>query len=232
MGPFLEHVQCPEEIKKRLAQINQEMKEHGRIEDEGVIIPKLTEEQTIALVLFRLIGEVNELIDNLNIVLSDLGRLAAYSPLFSMYGTPLKRYKLLLRSFFYEFSRFEDLHGYFLKMMEELGKVSKQDRQAMRASFYDRIKPMLDTRNRMLHGLTAGLEKCVPPEAFLLEFAENFQYIPVRQSDKTIVTWKDILSPVCVKNRTDLFEVANGVREYWNMFFTDLSSVLAQKGKL
>src|SRR5262245_45198002 len=91
----------------------------------------LTKKQEIAFTFFGLFVEVDELVGNLNLILTDLDQLCENPCLFAQYRSPLKRYKLLLRSFVYEFSRFGDLFGYFMVWLERLSMISREERKTL-----------------------------------------------------------------------------------------------------
>lgn len=231
MEPFVDHIRLPEEVRKLLVQINDKTIKHGRFENGKIILPRLTKRQNAAKGLFLLVCEVDELIDNLNILLNDLDRLSESPLLFSGAGTPLKRYKLFLRSFFYEFSRFEDLFGYFLLWLEQLGEISKKDRKAMRAEFYEHLKPMVVIRNTMLHN-SFDWNKTLPVDVFLLEGADHSGHRLVRKSDGVEVNWKILLSPICVNSRNILFTAAADMRTFWSTVVADHTYFLVKKGTL
>jgi len=231
MGPLVEHIRLPEEIRKLLVQINDKMVKHGRFEKGEIILPRLTKHQSTAKGLFVIVCEVDELIDNLNLLLNDIDSLSEYPTLFSGTGTPLKRYKLLVRSFFYEFSRFEDLFGYFLLWLERLGEISKQTRKEMRTAFYGRLKPMVDIRNTMLHDAFRW-SQMLPTDVFLLEAADSARHRLVRKSDCIEADWKTILSPICATARVALFDAAADMRTFWSMLVADHTYFLAKKGTL
>jgi hypothetical protein len=131
------------------------------VKDGKIFLPRLTKKQEIAYTFFGLFVEVDELIGNLNLILTDLDQLCENPSLFAQYRSPLKRYKLLLRSFFYEFSRFDDLFGYFMVWLERLSIISREERKTLRDQFYRMVKPMVDIRNTMLHQ-SFQLEGAVP----------------------------------------------------------------------
>jgi hypothetical protein len=218
MGPYLEDIHIPAEIQTLLRQIDDEIRKRDLVKDGKIFLSRLTKKQEIAFTFFGLFVEVDELVGNLNLILTDLDQLCENPCLFVQYRSPLKRYKLLLRSFFYEFSRFEDLFGYFMVWLERLSIISREERKTLRDQFYRKVKPMVDIRNTMLHH-SFQLEEAVPQEIFLLEAAESTGYILIQQLDGTVVDWKAMLSPVCAKNRDVLFQAASDVRDFWCEFF-------------
>jgi hypothetical protein len=129
--------------------------------------------------------------------------------------TPLKRYKLLFRSFFSEFSRFEDIFGYFMLWHERLGVISRKDRKTLRDKFHEMVKPMVNIRNIMLHdSFSVTMEGIFPQDIFLLEAAEGIGRILI-QADGTVIDWKAMLSSIYAQHRDILSQAASTMRDYW-----------------
>jgi hypothetical protein len=215
MGPYLEDIRIPTGIHTLLRQINEEIGKQGFVQKEGrLFLPPLTKKQKMAFTFFVLSGEVGEVIENLNMILTDLDYLCENPRLFALDRSPLKRYKLLFRSFFYEFSRFEDIFGYFMMWLERLKIISREDRKALRNDFYEMVKPMVKIRNTMLHeSFSVTMEGIFPEEIYALEAAEGIGRMLI-QADGTVIDWKTIMSPVFVEHRDILFQEGSAVRDY------------------
>jgi hypothetical protein len=229
MGPYLEDIRIPTGIHTLLRQINEEIGKQGFVQKEGrLFLPPLTKKQKMAFTFFVLSGEVGEVIENLNMILTDLDYLCENPRLFALDRSPLKRYKLLFRSFFYEFSRFEDIFGYFMVWLARLRVISRKDRKTLRDRFYAMVKPMVNIRNTMLHDLfSTAMEGIFPQEIFSLEATEGIGRMLI-QANGTVIDWKAITSPVFVEHRDALFQEAGALRDYWRELFDLLDAYIAR----
>lgn len=111
----------------------------------GKLAPKLD----VAYFFFLWVAEANEIIDHLNLVLSDLRALPKNFPLLG--GSPWMRYELLVRTFFHEFYRFRELLNTVLSAVEKRGHISKEELSIARTAFHSTIEDTIELRNSMVH---------------------------------------------------------------------------------
>jgi cation diffusion facilitator CzcD-associated flavoprotein CzcO len=73
----------------------------------------------------------------------------------------------LVRTFFYEYSRFEDAFNGFTLWLQKRGYLDKESRRALRDSFYAQIKDAVRVRNVCLHDVP-DWGKQITPEISIL----------------------------------------------------------------
>lgn len=103
------------------------------------------------------ISDAHEIIDNLNIILNDLASIGGQSS--SLNREMWLRYRLLVRTFFYEFSRIKGKFNRFLKNLQKLGYFNGTLRKEMYAKFTSSIEPIIKIRNNITHGHMQVLEE-------------------------------------------------------------------------
>lgn len=151
----IEKISFPQEYIEDLKRANPLMLE--ALERDGVPIEsgvfklgKVDKETDVALIFFYWISDINEIVDNLNIVLSDLRALPVHYILLN--GSPKVRYELLVRTFFYEFYRFRETHNQFVKVAGHRGFIEKKDVPRLRNLLHDAFKNIINLRNAFVHG--------------------------------------------------------------------------------
>jgi hypothetical protein len=110
----------------------------------------LTEKQIATRNIALFLWEVNEIVENLNTVLSDLRDLASAHDL--AISTKVRRFRFSSRVFFCEFGRIEDAFGRFLNSFAMIGLLNRAQKRELRQQFYRSIKPIMEYRNSFVHG--------------------------------------------------------------------------------
>jgi hypothetical protein len=103
--------------------------------------------------IWALINDINEIIDNMNLVLGDLKILRDDPKYFQKYlsGDPIVRYKLLARTYFYEFFRLKECFNDFLARLRKTGLLNSQDVKEIKSDFYKEFETAIKVRNTMIH---------------------------------------------------------------------------------
>jgi len=153
----IESVSIPDELLPAIKRVNGLILES--IERDGVPIDsglfdidstKIDGDISFALFIVRWVSKVEEVIKNLNIILSDLKLLPNNHHLLA--GTPSDRYYLLLRTCFYEFYRFREIHNQIFKESANRGFIAGDQVAIHRKIFHDAFKEVIDLRNMLVHG--------------------------------------------------------------------------------
>lgn len=182
-------------------------------ENKKISLHGLSSQQGVALTLFFLIAEADEVFDNLNLVIGDMERLSDDERAFEDQN-PFLRYKLLMRIYLYEFARFEDLFGYFTLWCEKKKLITQKDRKELRQDFCERHESVIKIRNTLAHDSADWGQHCTPHIA-ALQGAELFG-LEVRDKEGNKQTWQQHLSPLCEKMINAFYEDGNGMLEFWN----------------
>lgn len=103
--------------------------------------------------IWAFLMDINEIIENMNLVLSDLKILRDDPKRFQKHiaGDPVVRYKLLARTYFYEFFRFKECFNIFMARLRKTGLVNSTHAKEIRTFFYTVFEPALNIRNTMTH---------------------------------------------------------------------------------
>lgn len=152
----IDEIPYPKEIKNQLKKIKPILLNYFKNNTpetaiESGIIPLGFIDKKLRLNLFILnwIICANEIIDNLNLTISDLRNLSKNYLLIP--GSPSKRYHLLVRVFFYEFYRFKEILHISLKAFQKLGYLNKKVVKNINDIFYKRFNAFIDVRNSFVH---------------------------------------------------------------------------------
>lgn len=151
----IEKISFPQEYIEDLKRVNPLMLD--ALERDGIPIEsgvfklgKVDKETDVALSFLYWISDINEIVGNLNIVLSDLRALPLHYILLK--GSPKARYELLVRTYFYEFYRFRETHNKFVKVAENRGFIEKKEVPKLRNLLHDVFKNVITLRNALVHG--------------------------------------------------------------------------------
>lgn len=229
--PDIDHVRVPDEILFALNSICERFPEIATMKaDGGVTLRNLKPQEKVALDFLPLPSLVNEIIDNINIVMSDLNQLAGNPHVFDD-SMPLSRYKLLVRTFFYEFGRFEDAFGYYTLSFQRRGYISKEQRRELRDTFYEQIEHIVKVRNVCLHS-DPDWSKSVTPDISILVGLDTFGMEVRNKKSGKPLQWEDHLRPLCLEMESSFHEATRGMRTSWNMLFARAAESLIAEGKL
>lgn len=146
-------IEYPEAFKPTLSSLNDFFPDSVELDkDDGSIIFKgtLTQEQEIAGAYLRIVSEVSDVVENLNLAIRDLRTLARVPPLSPSEGE--RRYMLLGKVFFYELLRIRDGVARHLKRIEKAGLMTKDERWEARKLIEKQFEVHYLIRNVFLHG--------------------------------------------------------------------------------
>lgn len=224
-------IRIPDEFRYALASITENfslyvdgMDEHG-----AFVLRGLSPQQKMAEELLMLVSEASEVLENLNMVMADMERLSE-NPRVFMDKDPFSRFKLLLRLYFYEYGRFEDVFGYFTQWKQKRALMSKSERKEHREAFYSTYKDAIKTRNVMMHDAVSWREQ-YSPEITLLQGLEAVGKSAIDRSGKEL-TWKDHIEPLCRETLPELLALGQSMLVFWNMELAGLAQMLVEKGQL
>jgi len=147
-------ISFPEEYLPALKQapdlILESYKQHGPPIESGIVsIENDDPSFKMAMFLFHWVSETNDIIDNLNLILSDLRDLPNDHVIIK--GSPAKRFYLLLRTFFHEFYRFRETFNNFVKVAANCGHLNSEDVKPLRESFHNAFDGAINIRNTLVH---------------------------------------------------------------------------------
>ena len=224
----IKNIRLPDEIIFAIDSFSSRFPKDAELSESGISVKGLTPEEQLAVDLMPILSMPNEIIENINIVMSDLDALSKSPRAFSD-RNPFKRYKLLVRTFFYEFGRFEDAFGYFTLWVKNRDYLNKKQRREMMNGFYEQIENIVKIRNIYLHD-DPSWEGSMSNEIAILEGCELFgMYVKDKQGN--ILKWEDHLSPLCSRFQEVAFECTSNIRTAWNTYIADLVCLLVQDGK-
>jgi hypothetical protein len=225
----IDSVRWPDEFRFVLRSVSENFGKHAKPDGEGVLLTGLSTVQNLAMSLFHVISEVDEVIVNLNMVTADLGRLGKSAKAFGD-ANPFTRYKFLMRMWLYEFARFEDLFGYYTLFLEKNKLLTKQERKQAREEFYKANEPFIRMRNVFAHD-AATWEGHVTTEIGLLAAADQVR-MAIKDKDGKLLTWDDHIAPLCARMLPNLFEAGREMRITWSMLMAHLALQLVESGVL
>lgn len=120
------------------------------IESGQINVGKVDRHLDVALFFFRWVAENNKIIENLNMVLNDMRALPTDYVLLK--GSPKTRFYLLVRTYFYEFYRFREIHNQIVKIAAGRGYVNRDEVPLARKAFHDAFEGAIELRNGLVHG--------------------------------------------------------------------------------
>ncbi|MFA7270068.1 MAG: hypothetical protein WC073_12035 [Sterolibacterium sp.] len=229
MRPQIEHIRIPDELKFVLNSACKNFPRLARIEGDDITLKGLTEKQKLVTSFFQLPAVADEVIDNLNLVIADLGTLAKSARAFGD-ERPFSRYKLIVRMFYYEFSRFEDIFGYYTLWLQRRKYLTKDARKKLRDDFYREHEPFIRVRNLFMHDDPTWKGHCTP-EIAILQGLDLFGY-EVRDKSGQLLTWEPHLGPLCLKMQSIFYEAGRSMQVTWSMLTAHAVHLLVQDGKL
>lgn len=226
---YLEPIRFPDEFKFAIGSILSNFKKHASMDNSGITLNGLSAEQSLANAVFQLVSDADEVLKNLNMVISDLARLEERAKTFKD-RNPFQRYKLLLRMYFYEYSRFEDIFGHYTHWKQHKGLLTKAERKQERHAFYQAFEPAIRTRNVMMHDAITWEDQCSVPIA-LLQGLEATGQMAVDADGKRL-SWDDHIAPLCQRTLPSLLSMGQQMRVVWNMELAHLALELVNRGML
>ncbi|HLZ19874.1 MAG TPA: hypothetical protein VKO67_09685 [Smithellaceae bacterium] len=151
-------VETPKELVEPVARILELGKEEAinrnwNFKSGASPIPNLPKSLSMYFIVWLLLNNVNDIIENINLVLNDLKIMRDDPALLDqdMFGDIVLRYKLLVRTYFYEFYRFKECYNSFLTYCRNLGACDAKQVKELRSLFYEMFKENIQVRREMVH---------------------------------------------------------------------------------
>jgi hypothetical protein len=223
-------VRIPDEIKYVLDSIASAIPKYATLKEDGISLRGLSEAQSLAVSWFKIFSSVDEIIENLNMTLGDLERLSKDHRRFGD-KNPITRYQLLVRTFFYEYSRFQDLFERYTHWWVKQGMMTKAERRELMEAFYAQQELPIVLRNVLLHGSFSWAGQ-ITHELTILESAEYFGFEVKHRKTGKVLAWDDHLSPLCNRVGEALTEAGRGMQVFWSMSAAEGVYALIAEGKL
>jgi hypothetical protein len=224
-------IRWPDEFRYALNSVAENFDKHAEASDDlrTITLNGLSPEQVLAHDVFMLGVQADEVLTNLNMVMGDIERLSVDANAF-LDRNPFDRFQLLLRLYFYEYGRFEDVFGYFTNWMQQCSLLTKAERKAEREAFYGTFEYAIKTRNTMLHAATDWRDHC-SAEIAILQGLEAIGRTAVDASGNAL-TWNDHIGPLCTETLPALLAMGQHMQVFWNMQMAHLALALVGAGKL
>lgn len=141
-----------EDLKRAIPLILAAIERDGLPIEGGLIdIGKIDGGLDVAMFFLRWIEQVNEIIENLNAVLTDMRDLP--TNYIFLKGSPKTRFYLLVRTYFYEFYRFRETYNQVVKAAAERGYIERNEVAGVRQALHDAFEEAIELRNNLVHGI-------------------------------------------------------------------------------
>lgn len=165
-------------------------------------------EMKVSMRFANFAGDVGDVVDNLNLVIEDLQGLP--NKVVSSRTEASRRYFFATRVFFYELLRIRDAFPRFLKQLEALGLMSKDERRESRKELDELLGELYLIRNVFLHADSFPLTD----DEFDLSFiatadASGYDVKPLAGVAK--LPFPELLEKLCLWRRGTLINVASKV---------------------
>jgi hypothetical protein len=170
-------------------------------------------ELRVSMSYLNLVGDIQDVMDNIELVLADLVSLSERPPQDPKEGE--RRYFLLTKLFFYELLRIRDAIPRFLKRFEEHGLMSKEDRHATKKLMEQQLSEHYLIRNVYLHG--HSLPKSDQEEDLsLISMMGTYGYEPklVPLAGGGAKQYPDLLQELALKRRDGLKKIAGDMATF------------------
>jgi len=222
-------IRCPDEFRYALGSIASNFGKHAEMTENSrtITLKGLSPSQALAHQIFMFFSEVDDLVENLNMVMFDMEQLAENARSFRD-RNPFNRFQFLVRMYFYEFGRFEDIFGYLTQWKLKNSLMSKDERKAHRQAFYTTYEYAIKTRNLMMHDAVSWQEQC----SLELGLLQALEIVGREAVDKTgsKITWEAHLGPLCKRTLPTMLAMGQHMQVFWNMEMADLALMLVGKG--
>jgi len=151
-------IELPKELVEPVARILEIGKEEARnrnwdFKSGAFPLPNLPKSLSMYFNVWILLNSVNDIIENINLVLNDL-KIMRDDPILldqEIFGDIVLRYKLLVRTYFYEFYRFKECYNSFLTCCRNQGACDAKQVKELRSLFYEMFKENIQVRRQMVH---------------------------------------------------------------------------------
>lgn len=224
-------IRWPDEFRYALNSIAENFSKIAESTDDfgTITLNGLSPEQALAHDIFMLASEVDEIIGNINIVMSDMVALGDDARAFRD-RNPFNRFQFLVRMYFYEYGRFEDIFGHFTHWKVKRGLLTKEERKVHRQAFYDAYEDAIKTRNTMIHDSVSWQAQC-SPEIAILQGLDAVGRVAIDSAGNQL-TWDTHIGPLCKRTLPVMLAMGQHMQVFWNMEMADLALELVKAGLL
>lgn len=221
----------PDEFRYALNSITKNFPKNAELTDDfrTIKFSGLSPAQVLAYDIFQLVSEVDEVIENLNMSLSDMEALGKDARTFQD-RNPFNRFQFLFRMFFYEYGRFEDIFAHFTQWKLKFGLLTKEKRKTDRQAFYDLYEYAIKTRNVMMHDSVSWHAEC-SPELAILQGLELIGKAAVDRAGNRL-TWDAHIGPLCERTLPLMLSMGEHMQVFWSMEMANLALALVDGGHL
>lgn len=171
------------------------------------VTEQMPRELRVSLSYLHLVGDVEDVMSNIELVLADLVSLSERPPQDPKEGE--RRYFLLTKLFFYELLRIRDAIPRFLKHFEEHGLMTKADRHATKKVVEHQLSQHYLIRNVYLHGHSlpkSGQEEDLSLISMLGKYGYEPKLVPLAGGEAK--QYPKLLQELALKRRDGLKEIA------------------------
>jgi hypothetical protein len=170
-------------------------------------------EVRVSMAYLNLVGDVQDVMDNIELVLKDLLSLSVHPPEDAQEGE--RRYFLLTKLFFYELLRIRDAIPRFLKRLEEHGLMSKEERHSTKKLLEQQLSEHYLIRNVYLHGHSLP-KSDQEHDLSLISLLGKYGYEPelVSRARGESKRYPDLLQELAVNRREGLKKIASDMAAF------------------
>lgn len=211
-------LQIPEELMVALRGIGDKIKETQRVNLENGIDPRdlssieYTKKEKIYLDTFYWLTETNDVVENLNIVFSDLNMFSKKQIIiFKLSGGSIKnRFYLILRTFFYEFFRIKEILNIYLNILRKRKLITKKEVSDISSDFYRDYEYVFNLRNQLVHKHHIwDSEEHI--EYLACEAGESMGYVFANKESGEIIKSEDIASKLASESLNRLSTLVTAI---------------------
>lgn len=172
---------------------------------------------------FLWIGDLNRIINGINIILSDLSELRKDKN--SLKGNPVIRSEFLLQAFFGEFFRIREVSRIFIKYLNKVEVLDNKHKETFVEFYFTAFNWVYEARNRIVHlGVNLNEEAINIDYSFLndLDSKEKQKFISLIQESNTRENTIEIQCAIHMKIIRTIMNQYVGFQQTLNNVLADL----------
>jgi hypothetical protein len=225
-------VRLPDEVLHLLGGIADRFPRIAKLDakTQSITLHRLTIQEKIALRFMDIVSELEGIFDNIGMSINDLERMKR-DPHWHGSGSPIDRFKMCMRMCYYEYGRFEDLFALYTLWLCHMGFITKAGRKVLLNDFHEQNKPIIRSRNVLLHDSTSW-KGWHTTEITLLQGGDLVQGKMVHKKTGTTLQWSDHIAPMCEDAVKIWLDRSKNMVTCWNMLFADAVRMFVESGKL
>lgn len=172
---------------------------------------------------FLWIGDLDRIIDGINIILEDLSGLRSDKS--SLKGNPVVRSELLFQSFFGEFFRLRELSKIFIKLLTNEKVLNNKAKETFVGFYFQAFDHVYEIRNMFIHqGLSFKYDEVAIDKSFFdsLSSEEKDRFISILKESNTRENTVEIQCTIYMKFIINTMEKYIEFQELLNNVLADL----------